>query len=540
MSEALALELHRLYRDYYARRLEFDDYRYRRALLLDSLREAGTADGADDLTKPRQPEIAILDPIEELAAKPVATEETRNFRWYYVLAACVLVIVAVVFTVTRKLDDTATVASTEEPEAELEAPPLQATESEPEEAEVDHAPDVGQVLIEEFVARQDWRPMSLLEFQDSWTRLPEADRIVAKGAIWFEPMSESLAYQIDEAREFSTDTENDEQLDRLYEFSLRLGLVELVPPGWMPDPEDINRGAASLAPAAGTSELVLADSADGESDDTAFGSSNKASEQVAAQPETTTESPTGTPATVIAANQDACTATQLATRRRNCVDTLSVGGKGPVMRVLPAGEFVMGSDKQEDENPLRSVVVDKPFAISLFEIKAAEFRLYCKTTGSGCPAEPWPDDDMPVVDVSWNDAVAYSQWLTEQTGQTYRLPTEEEWEYAARAGTATAYPYGDKLLPAQARYSSITNYESPLPASDKTTQKNEFGLWHVIGNVREWVDADWSSGPGADDLKVVRGGSFASREDELRSSARQAMPANDKDNSTGFRLLREL
>jgi formylglycine-generating enzyme required for sulfatase activity len=451
-----------------------------------------------------------------------------------VLGACTLVVVAVVFTVTRQLDDTETIPSASEPETEIEVPPLQAIEAKPEEAVVVLAPGVGQELIEDFVARQDWRAMNLLEFQDSWTRLPEADRIVAKGAIWFEPMSDSLAYQIDEAREFAADPENDEQLDRLYEFSLHLGLVELVPSGWMPDPENINRGAESLA---------AADSADEPVDDTALAALNAAGTQAGAQPASSSEAATGTTAGAVAENKNACKAAQLETRRRNCFDLFPNGENGPVMRVLPGGEFVMGSDKNAEEQPVRSVVVAKPFAISVFEVKAADFRLYCKAAGSRCPAEPWPDDDMPVVDVSWHEAVAYSEWLTAQTGQSYRLPTEEEWEYAVRAGTTTEYPFGDKLLPAQARFSSISNYESPLPSSDRTTQKNEFGLWHVIGNVREWVGTDWSSlanAEGGADLKVVRGGSYASSDDELRSSARQGMAANDKDSRTGFRLLREL
>ena len=518
MSEELAIQLHRLYRDYYARRLEFDDYRNRRALLLDSLREISDAFSSDDITNPRQVKEAVAKPV---VTKPVVIKKPRVFRWYYVLGACAVVIVAVVFTVTRQLDEPEIIPLTkEEPETEVEVPPLRAIEAEPEEVVVVHAPDVGQELIEEFVARQDWRPMSLLEFQDSWTRLPQADRIVAKGAIWFEPMSDSLAYQIDEAREFAADPENDEQLDRLYGFSLHLGLVELVPSGWTPDAEDINRSAESFAAAETRDEPI---------DDTALAASNDPGKQTAGQP--------------TAANKNACNAAQLETRRRNCFDVLSNGENGPVMRVLPAGEFVMGSDKNAEEQPVRSVVVAKPFAISVFEVKAAEFRLYCKATGSGCPAEPWPDDEMPVVDVSWHEAVAYSEWLTAQTGQSYRLPTEEEWEYAVRAGTTTAYPFGDKLLPAQARFSSITNYESPLPASDRTTQKNEFGLWHVIGNVREWVGTDWSSlanAAGGASLKVVRGGSYASNDDELRSAARQGMAASDKDNRTGFRLLREL
>ena len=491
MSEELAVQLHRLYRDYYARRLEFDDYRHRRALLLDSLRETGDESSVSDITKPRQVELAAPHPV----AKPITGKERRVFRWYYVLAACVLVIIAVVLAMTRQLDDTAIIPPINEPGIEIEAPPLQAVESKPEEAAVARTPDVGQELIEEFIARQDWRPMSLLEFLDSWTRLPEADRIIAKGTTWFEPMSKGLAYQIDEAREFSTDPDNDEQLDRLYEFSLRLGLIELVPPGWTPDPENVNRGAESLTSDIGTSESASADV------------------------------PVRNAAALSASNENACAAAQLETRRRNCFDLLSNGEHGPMMRVLPAGEF------------------EKPFAISVYEAKAAEFRLYCRATGSRCPAEPWSDDEMPVVDVSWYEAVAYGKWLTEQSGQLYRLPTEEEWEYSARAGTTTEYPFGDKLLPAQARFSSITNYESPLPASDRTTQRNEFGLWHVIGNVREWVDADWTSitdASGEADMKVVRGGSYASDDDELKSSARRGMPTNEQDSRTGFRLLREL
>ena len=547
MSEALAQELHRLYKDYYARRLEFDDYRHRRALLLDSLSDAAGDDGGMDLTMPRRSDIEQLDPIEALSTeptRPAKPDTQRNFRWYYVLAGCVLLIVAVVFTVTRKLDETETVASGQVPETQIEAPPLQSIETEAEDADVEHTPDVGQDLIEEFVARQDWRPMSLLEFQDSWTRLPEADRIVAKGATWFKPMSDSLAYQIDEAKEFSGNPDDDEQLDRLYEFSLRLGLIELVPPGWMPDPSTINRGAESLAPAAKVSERVLSDSSQGADDGLAVDQADATDAEVAVVPTNAPEVTTEAAVSVSLVNKDACTAAQLNTRRRNCVDRLSIGANGPVMRVLPGGEFVMGSDNEDDAMPAHPVVVEKPFAMSLFEVQAAEFRLYCESTGAGCPGDPWPEEeDMPVVGVSWHDAVAYARWLTGQTGQVYRLPTEEEWEYAARAGTTTDYPYGEKLLPAQARYSSITDYDSPLPASDRTTQKNEFGLWHVIGNVREWVNADWNpagDAAGTDALKVVRGGSYSSGEDELRSSARQGMPASSRDNSTGFRLLREL
>lgn len=199
------------------------------------------------------------------------------------------------------------------------------------------------------------------------------------------------------------------------------------------------------------------------------------------------------------------------------------------MRVLPAGEYVMGSE--DSDSGARQVVIASPFAMSLFEIRFADFGRFCAATGARCPENPWVDDDMPVVGVSLEEATAYAEWLTAETGMRYRLPTEEEWEYAARAGTATDYPYGDELLPAQARYSSITTYESPLPASDRTTQRNEFGLWHVVGNVREWV-----AGSGT----IARGGSYASNADGLRAWAREELPSAAGDDQTGIRLLREL
>lgn len=210
------------------------------------------------------------------------------------------------------------------------------------------------------------------------------------------------------------------------------------------------------------------------------------------------------------------------------------------MRVLAAGDFVMGSPANPEEDPQRTVMIAEPFAMSIFEITWADFKSYCQAAGVQCPAQPWSEDDLPVVNVSWHDAAAYAEWLSRQTGQTYRLPTEEEWEYAARGGTTTEYPYGDKLLPAQARFSSIAPYTSPLPTSDRTTQRNEFGLWHVVGNVREWVDAEWPASQETAITRVIRGGSYAGGELDLRFAARTRMPPDAKDNKTGFRLLREL
>jgi formylglycine-generating enzyme required for sulfatase activity len=525
MSKELAIQLHRLYSDYYAARLGFDDYRHRRGLLLDSLQAAYERPDEDDVTKPREV-LARSEPVTATAIP--AKQRSTVFRWYYVVPACLVLVVAVVFAVTRQLDEEALKPVT--PAAQqADAEPLAPANVEPENARpaIVHPPDVGQELVEDFIARADWRAMSIIEFEDSWKRLPESDRIVAKGAIWFAPLAENLAYKIDEAMEFSTKPTDDEQLDRLYELSLYLGLVELVPPGWMPDPDSRNRhtaqaGSEPLVDEANVVEVPGGDSA-----------------EVAAVDDEPTEDLNAVAATAV--TQDGgCSVAQLQTRRRTCFDVLQDGSQGPPMRVLAAGDFVMGSPANPEEDPQRTVMIAEPFAMSIFEITWADFKSYCQAAGVQCPAQPWSEDDLPVVNVSWHDAAAYAEWLSRQTGQTYRLPTEEEWEYAARGGTTTEYPYGDKLLPAQARFSSIAPYTSPLPTSDRTTQRNEFGLWHVVGNVREWVDAEWPASQETAITRVIRGGSYAGGELDLRFAARTRMPPDAKDNKTGFRLLREL
>ena len=221
------------------------------------------------------------------------------------------------------------------------------------------------------------------------------------------------------------------------------------------------------------------------------------------------------------------------------------------MRVLPGGAFMMGSDEKDDSNPRHEAEIPTALAVSVFEITRSEYELFCENTGHNCSEDPWSNGDMPVVNVSWNDAAAYAGWLSDTTGQSYRLPNEEEWEYAARAGTETNYPFGDKLLPAQARHSAIRALDRPLPKTDQTTQRNSFGLWHVVGNVQEWVANRWKSdysggngdnntvGPGGGELRVVRGGSYADKAGALRSSARVPMQAQDKNTRTGFRVVRD-
>jgi formylglycine-generating enzyme required for sulfatase activity len=535
MSSDLANELHRLYTAYYANRLQLADYRYQRAMLLDSLAAADEPIEPIDPMK-TMPRLRMVgeEKIEEPPPAAVSPEPVGSrIRWPHVLVICVVIFAGVIVVVMRQLDTgqdprrpvpvieqraSSPVEAPPAPQPALESP----LESEPRQPELARVPDVGQPLVEAFLASNDWREMSLLEFQDSWSRIPAPDRIVAKGAVWFAPIVAGLEYRISETKEFSSGPESEERLEQLYALSLSLGLVELVPAGWKPRPEDINGGAERVADSAPVAEPVAAP---------------QAPPAQVAERETPAPAPVveeARPSTTVV-NENACRAEQLQTRRRNCVDVIPSGQSGPPMRVLEGGTFVFGEDS--------SRTIAKPFAISLFEITRGEFTLYCEESGSACPPEAWPGDDMPVVNIDWYQASAYCEWLSEKTGYVYRLPTTEEWEYAARAGSETAYPYGDELLPAQARYSSIDVYDSPLPTSDKTTQRNGFGLWHVVGNVQEWVADDGKDdkvGSQAGPVKIVRGGSYASSSEELRTSAQFSMPATSKDSRTGFRVVREL
>jgi formylglycine-generating enzyme required for sulfatase activity len=157
---------------------------------------------------------------------------------------------------------------------------------------------------------------------------------------------------------------------------------------------------------------------------------------------------------------------------------------------------------------------------------------------------------LPIVNVSWSEAVAYAEWLSGVTGARYRLPTEAEWEYAARGGATTTYPFGDELLPTHARFSFRQTEERPLAANDRSINRNDFRLYHMLGNVREWVADAWSdhyagapadgrAAPGGAGERVVRGGSYADGADALRVAARVRLGAAG-DRYTGFRLLREL
>ena len=505
MSERVTGALHRLYRDYYAGRLALADYRHQRGLLLDSL--LGNADDTDELqTMPRQqlPELKLEQSSSEPVREPKS--KSKGFRWPYVVAACIPLLAVVVFLATKQLDEPMKTEIEPEPVVEnaavvVEEPVERAEPRQEQEPEIPRVPDVGQVLVEEFIARDDWRDVRLNDFQDTWGRLPARDRIVAKGSMWFAPLVDGLEYQINEAIEFSSNPAEDARLTSLYLFASKLGLPELTPSGWRPPkPKPVVRDT----PDASVDAPVVAKTVEPPVAET------ESAPPVKARPDT---------------NEFSCRASQLETRRRTCHDVLQDGSNGPPMLVVASGSL-------DDERVVRA-----PFAISLREVSRQEFEAYCRAAAVSCPDDPWPGEDMPVVNVSWDEAAAYSAWLSEQTGYRYRLPSETEWEYAARAGSDAEYPYGDELTPAMARYSGLADYDKPLSTDDTTTRRNKFGLWHVVGNVREWVAPDGSVGS---DERTARGGSFADSEDGLRLTVREILAASDRDRQTGFRVLREL
>jgi len=238
-----------------------------------------------------------------------------------------------------------------------------------------------------------------------------------------------------------------------------------------------------------------------------------------------------------------CGVERLNLRSATCWDMVGPETRGPIVRVVPAGEFEMGQKGDRDAEPVHPQVIDRPFAIGTHEISVGEFEAYCRQKNVDCPERRWSNDAYPVVDVSWRQAVGYTNWLTEITGAKYRLPTEAEWEYAARAGKTTLYPFGDTVSPAYARFDTGLRTLSPLPNDDKTTRYNGFRLWHVAGNVREWTVDIWrETYDGEDDpgMRAIRGGSYAEPVNRLRSAARSGESVDYFDTKTGFRVVREL
>lgn len=218
----------------------------------------------------------------------------------------------------------------------------------------------------------------------------------------------------------------------------------------------------------------------------------------------------------------------------------------PEMVPLAHGTFLMGSPAGEPgraafEGPQREVTV-APFSISQAEITIAQWAACVAEGGCGGYSPRLTDDgDFPVGMVSWRDANAYTAWLTQKTGKTYRLPTEAEWEYAARGGTSTAYWWGDQFDASKAPRDRVRSAAS-LPA-------NGFGLAGMTGNVAEWVEDcyvnTYANAPtdgravlaGDCSRRVVRGGAVNSSPNQLRIANRSRIVVTTRDRQIGFRVV---
>jgi formylglycine-generating enzyme required for sulfatase activity len=282
---------------------------------------------------------------------------------------------------------------------------------------------------------------------------------------------------------------------------------------------------------------------------------------------------------------------------------LDIVGQAPAMVVVPRGNFVMGAASRSGaeanaEQPQHEVTIATGFAMARTEVTVAEFRAFVRASGYVPDSEKlggssvydesngrmqqragadWQDDyagqrakaDDPVVNVSWNDANAYVDWLSKRTGKHYRLPTEAEYEYAERAGTTTRYGWGDGAparkvenltgdrdrSPARRSWANaFKDYDDGYwgPAPVRSFLPNPFGLYDMSGNVSEWVADCWHENyvrapadgsawvnPGCGE-RVIRGGSWGSAPDQDRSSFRQGAPADARSGRVGFRVVRDL
>ena len=227
----------------------------------------------------------------------------------------------------------------------------------------------------------------------------------------------------------------------------------------------------------------------------------------------------------------------------------------PQMVVIPSGSFQMGCvsgiDCEDNEKPVREVKIDS-FALSKYEVTFEEYDAFTDATGrERAEDEGWGRGRRPVVNVSWHDAIAYTEWLSDQTGKTYRLPSEAEWEYAARAGTETVYSWGDNIDYDRANCDGcVSAWENKQTAPVGSFEANSWGVYDMHGNVWEWVQDCWrpsyrgvptdgSAGVRGDcNRRVLRGGSWRSGPGSLRSADRDRITSEGRHDFIGFRVAR--
>ncbi len=252
----------------------------------------------------------------------------------------------------------------------------------------------------------------------------------------------------------------------------------------------------------------------------------------------------------------------------NFRDSLPGGESGPELTVIPAGRFEMGAPANQlcfGDLPQHGAQIETPFAIGRYCITAAEFEVFAEQTGFIWQAHLMRSAGrQPVINISSDEAKAYLAWLSAQTGQRYRLPSEAEWEYAARAGSQSAYCFGERLTCGEANIHSLRPPATPakgwrrfIPvcvplnrsAEVGSYPPNVWGLFEVHGNVWEFTDSPWIGALDSennaglnrhDNWIVTKGGSWFEGTDEARSAARKPRLRHELDTNLSLRVLREI
>ena len=232
------------------------------------------------------------------------------------------------------------------------------------------------------------------------------------------------------------------------------------------------------------------------------------------------------------------------------------------MVVIPAGTFQMGcvsehacDDLEIPVHPVHPVTISQPFALSRHEVTFDEYDRFAAATGRSRPDDAgWGRGTRPVINVSWDDAQAYVSWLSSETGARYRLPSEAEWEYAARAGTTTAYWWGNEIGSNHANCDGCgSQWDDEMTAPVGSFGANAWGLHDMHGNVSEWVEDCWHetyAGAPADGsawtaggdcgVRVSRGGSRINSPRNIRAASRGGGSARGGFSFYGFRVATTL
>jgi len=532
MSADLAARLRALAQDHHAGRFNLATYRKLRAPLLDSLGLHARPMDEMAVTQPRSlGRAASSPPPANDAVAPSVTRETKLLRVIVALLSLLLV-TAVGWWFTQR----------PAPDKQVAAEPI--------------AP-AGPVheVIEPFVRRGDWSDARVAVLNVALLELGERQIGAVAGEPWFQRFVDELRKRFKEQQAL-VHTPLTAQSSPLAALAVTVGLDLKSPDAAIrisaidsADPSPEPTSSVSVAPPVKETLREPKAPRPAQADAETSTPSSKAAGTTVAKAESKAE-PASSPA-ASASPASRCRVELIRSRRPFCQDTLPSGRNGPQLALIRAGEFEMGGAAAATEQPIHRVTIREPFAISVHEVSQAEFKAYCDDTGQPCVEQPWTGDDYPVVNVSWQDARAYAEWLSKVTGFRYRLPTEAQWEYAARAGQSGLVPGGDKLSPTDAHFSMLTNLTAPAPRSQKFNE-NAFRLLHTLGNVREWVEDGWvesftdapSDGAAvsssANDMRVARGGSYADSSAKLRLSMREGLPSNTRDALTGFRVLREI